>query len=296
MPRLYRSWMVGCLAVLLWPAAGRAQIPSVGSAEPVPNSPVTTELRTQFSTSYNNPGLQQSIEWSKRRLTRPGTGPMTAEAHISFGSQAVVSPSFARLGVWAQYAPLSILTLRAGAEPTQFFGTFDSLMSFARQDAAFDNDTRRERGGAAPGRALRVYATPTVRVRARRVVAMVSGDFERWYSSAPGPWFYEPMRDTLLESNGSDVAASRAVVMYEHVTAAGTRLGLGGLHTLQEVDSRALNKVQRAGAIGTLQSDGSWRFLNRPAMTLIVARYLDDPSKDGGIFVAFTLATTLRRH
>jgi hypothetical protein len=30
-------------------------------------------------------------------------------------------------------------------------------------------------------------------------------------------------------------------------------------------------------------------------MTVIVARYLDDPSKDGGIYAAFTLATTLRR-
>jgi hypothetical protein len=126
-------------------------------------------------------------------------------------------------------------------------------------------------------------------------VALASGDIERWYASAPGPWFYEPTRDTLLESNGSTVAASRTVVMYEHVTRAGTRLGVGGLHTLQEVDRRQLNKVQRLGAIGTLQSDGRWRFLNRPAMNVIVARYLDDPSKDGGIFAAFTLATTLRR-
>jgi len=214
---------------------------------------------------------------------------------VSFGSQAVVSPSFARLGFWAQYAPLSILTLRIGAEPSQFFGTFDSIMTFDRQDAAFDNDTRRERGGAAAGRMLRLYATPTVRIRAWRIVALASADIERWYSSAPGPWFFEPVRDTLLEPNGSDVAVSRAVVMYEHVTAAGTRLGLGGLHTLQEVDRRALNKVQRAGAIGTLQSDGRWRFLNRPTMTVTVARYLDDPSKDGGIYAAFTLATTLRR-
>lgn len=295
MPRLHRSWLAGCLAVVLWPVAAVAQTPATGPAALEPASPVTTELRTQFGASYNNPGLQQSIEWSKRRLTRAGGGPLTGDAHVSFGSQAVLSPSYARVGMWAEYAPLSILSLRLGAEPSQFFGTFDSLMSFDRQDAAFDNDTRRERGGAAAGRVLRLYATPTVRVRAGHVVALASGDIERWYSSAAGPWFYEPTRDTLLEARGSSLATSRVVVLYEHVTAAGTRLGLGGIHTFQEVDRRKLNEVQRLGVISTLQSDGRWRFLNRPALTVIVARYLEDPSKDGGYFAAMTVATTLRR-
>lgn len=287
--------MAGCLAVAFWPVAAVAQPPATGPTAFEPASPVTTELRTQFGASYNNPGLQQSIEWSKRRLTRPGAGPLTADAHVSFGSQAVLSPSYARVGVWAEYAPLSILSLRLGAEPSQFFGTFDSLMSFDRQDAAFDNDTRRERGGAASGRVVRLYATPTVRVRAGHVVALASGDIERWYSSSAGPWFYEPTRDTLLESRGSNVAASRVVVIYEHVTAAGARLGLGGIHTFQEVDRRKLNEVQRLGVISTLQSNGRWRFLNRPALTVIAARYLEDPSKDGGYFAAVTVATTLRR-
>lgn len=296
MSRPLRSRFCLGLALALWAAPAAAQPTDVPVSGSGPAAPVSTELRTQLATSYNNPGLQTSLDWSTRRLTRPEGGRLTNEAHVAFGSTGIVSPSYARLGVWAQYAPLSILVLRAGVEPAQYFGTFDSLMTFDRQDVPFDNDTRRDRGGASAGRALRLYATPTLRLRAGRVVAQVSSDIDRWFSSAAGAWFYEPTRDTLLKSGGSLLMASRAVVMYEHVTSGGTRVGVGGLHTFQQVDRRRLNEIQRLGVIGTLQSDRRWWFLRRPAVNLIVARYLEDPSKDGEYFAAFTLATTLRRH
>lgn len=289
---LFRAVLV---VAAMWPSATAAQPAPSGPAEPVAAPAVTTEVRTQVGTSYNNAGLQQSLEWSRRRLLRPGTGPMTADAHVSFGSQVAVSPSYARAGLWGQYAPLSLITVRVGVEPAQYFGTFDSLMSFERQDDAFDTDSRKARGGAASGRVLRIYATPTLRFRVGPLVAMASGDVERWASSAEGPWFYEPTRDTALKSTGASVLASRTIVMYEHVTGAGTRLGLGAIHTDQQVNRRHLNRVQRLGAITTIQSEGRWRWLRRPTVNLLVARYLDDPSKDGELYAALTIATTLRR-
>lgn len=295
MARSLGSRVVLGLAVIAWAAPAIGQPTEVPVAGAAPAGPVSTDVRTQLATSYNNPGLQWSLDWSTRRLTRPEGGRLTSDAHVALGSSAIVSPSNARLGVWAQYAPLSIAVLRAGVEPAQYFGTFDSLMTFDRQDVPFDNATRRDRGGASAGRALRLYVTPTLRLRAGRVVAQVSGDIDRWFSSAGGTWFYEPTRDTLLRSSGSLLTATRAVVMYEHATAGGTRVGLGGLHTFQQVDRRRLNEIQRLGLIGTLQSERPWRFLKRPAVNLIVARYLEDPSKDGEYFAALTVATTLRR-
>ncbi len=279
------------VVALVLPAAGQGVRPLDGA----PVSPVTTEVRAQLATSLNNAGLQQSVEWTRRRLLHPGASPLTADAHLSFGTQAAASPSYARLGVWGQYAPLSIVSLRAGIEPSQFFGTFDSLMSFAAQDVPFDNDTRRDRGGAAAGRTLRLYATPTLRLRAGHLVALASGDVERWTSSAAGPWFYEPTRDTVLRTDGTVLYAARSVLLYEHVTAAAARLGVGAMLTDQQVEGRRLNRVRRAGALVTLQSDGRWWWLNRPAVNVTVARYLDDPSKDGEVYAALSLATTLRR-
>jgi hypothetical protein len=280
---------------LLWPLFAAAQPATTAPAAAAPVAPVTTELRTQFGASINNLGLQQSLEWSRRRLLRPGGGPLTADANVSFGGQVLVSPSYLRFNVWGQYAPLSILTLRVGVEPAQYFGTFDSLMSFDRQADPFDNDSRKARGGAEAGRVLRIYATPTLGLRVGHVLAGVAGDIERWSSSAPGPWFYDPTRDTLLKSDGVGLASTRAIVMYEHVTDAGTRVGVGGIHTRQRVDGRSLNQIQRLGAITTIQSDGRLLGLNRPAMNVVVARYLDDPSKDGGWTAFVTIATTLRR-
>lgn len=287
------NWLPGlAAAAMLVSASAAAQtLPAGGPGAERPA--VTTEVRTQIGASYNNPGLQQSLEWSARRLLRPGARALFADAHLSTGAQAVVSPSYARLNLWAQYAPLSVVTLRVGVEPAQYFGTFDSLMSFERQDLAFDNDTRRDRGGAGPGRALRLYVTPTLRARAGAWSAQLSGDVERW-SASDGPWFYEPTRDTLLQSKGSTLMAARTVVLREHVSRRGTRVGLGAIHTLQQVNRGRLNQVQRVGALTTVQSDGRWRWLRRPAGALVVARYLDDPSKDGGWTAMFTLATTLR--
>jgi len=283
--------VVGAAAVV-WSSGASAQPVTAGADSRPPV--VTTELRTQLSASYNNPGIQQSLDWSKRRLLRPGGGPWTADAHLAAGVYTTMSPSFARVGAWAQYAPLSVFSLRVGVEPAQYFGTFDSLMSFDRQTAAFDNDSRRERGGARTGRVLRLYATPTLRARAGPWVGVVTGDVERWSASADGPWIYEPTRDTLLESHGSMLRSVRSLVMREHVSRAGTRVGLGAVHTLQRVDGKRLNQVQRLGGIVTLQSDGRWRWLRRPALNVAVARYLDDPSKDKGWTGWLTLATTLR--
>lgn len=295
MRRLNRTnaWAAVVMLAAILPARAAGQ--PAGQAPETSGPAVTTEMRTQFAVSYNNAGLQQSLEWSRRRLLQPGTGALTADAHLAFGSQVTLSPSYVRVSAWGQVAPVSFLTLRVGVEPAHYFGTFDSLMSFDRQDEPFDNDSRRDRGGAASGRVLRVYATPSLRGRVGHVTALVTADVERWVASAPGPWFYEPTRDTLLDTGGDDVLASRAVILYEHVTAAGTRLGVGGIHTFQQVDGRALNQVQRLGVISTLQSDGRWHFLRRPAVTVIVARYLEDPSKDGQWFAALTAATTLRR-
>lgn len=274
--------MVGAL-VLVCPADAVGQT----SSATAPAAP-TTELRTQLGVSHNNLGLQQSLEWTRR-----------ADPHFLFGAQVAVSPSYARLHFWAQYAPVPILTMRVGVEPAQYFGTFDSLMPFDTATQVFDTDSRKDRGGARADRAIRAYVTPTLRLRARRLVALASYEIEHWSSSSPGELFYEPTRDTLLKSGGGGLGAWRAVVMYEHVTAGATRVAVGGIHSVQDHDDSdvAFNnlRIQRAGLITSIQSDGRLLGLQRPSITATVGRYLDDPSKKDGWTATLTVATTLRR-
>jgi hypothetical protein len=280
------------IASVLFPATSLAQ-----SAQPAPPppSPVTTELRTQLGISYNNLGLQQSLEWSRKRLLRPGSGPMGADAHLMFGAQLAVSPSYARVNVWGQFAPVSILVVRAGVDQGQYFGTFDSLLPFDRPEDLFDTDSRKERPGAKADRVRRLYLSPTLRLRVGRILAAGTADLEQWSSSSDGAYFYEPTRDTLLKSDNSALIGTRAIVMYEHMTDAGSRIAIGGLFTLQRVDDKDLNKVKRLGAILSLQSDARRFGLNQPTLNLIVTNYLDDPWKDGEWSAAMTIAATLRR-
>jgi hypothetical protein len=285
--------MMGGLG-LVWPATVVGQTSPAGA----PATP-TSELRTQLGVSYNNLGLQQSLEWTRRRPIRPGSGPLTADRHVAFGAQVAVSPSYARLHVWAQFAPVSILTLRFGVEPAQYFGTFDSLMPFDTADQPFDTDSRKDRGGARADRATRVYFTPTFRVRVRHVLALASIDGESWSSSSPGTFFYEPTRDTLLKSRGASLGVGRVALMYEHVAAGGTRVGVGGIYTSQnhagsaEVIKRL--HIERAGVITSIQSDGRLLGLRRPNITATVSRYLKHPTKTDEWTATLTVAATLRR-
>ncbi len=273
---------------LLLPAAAAAQS----------SAPVVTELRTQFGASINNAGAQQTLDWSRRKALAPTAGPLRADAHAQFGITTTITPSYGRLGVWAQIAPVSMVVVRAGVEPAFYFGTFNSLMSLTHRDAPFDTDTRKARGGATTGTVWRWYVTPTIRARVGRVVAQASADVERWSASVDGPLFYEPTRDTLLAVAGDTVIGLRHVVMYEHVKAGGGRVSVGGLHTLQCVGglrNARLNQIQKLGAVVALQATGRLAGLSSPNITAIVARYLDDPSKQDGWTAAVTVGGTLRR-
>lgn len=292
--RSYLCWPLLMIAVL-WSRGAAAQPSAAAQASGTSAPPVTTDLRTQLGLTINNLGVQQSLEWSRRRLLAPDAGPLRSDAHLQFGATAAVSPSYARLGVWGQVAPLSIFVVRAGVEPDYFFGTFNSLMSFDRKDEPFDTDTRKARGGATSGTAWRAYVTPTLRVRVGHLVAAATADIERWASSAEGPLFYEPSRDTLLKVDGGSVIAVRHVALYEHVKASGARVSVGALHTLQRVDRSRLNQVQKLGALVVAETDGRFAGLSRPSATIFVARYLDDPSKDGEWTVGVAIAATLRR-
>ena len=86
--------------------------------------------------------------------------------------------------------------------------------------------------------------------------------------------------------------------MYEYVRASGATVSLGGIHTLQRVSGfkgAQLNQVQKLGVLFMTQSDGRFAGLTRPSLTVMVAQYLDDPSKEGGWTAAAAVGVSLRR-
>ena len=279
------------------PCLAQSTARNPGTVQVAPNAVPAgvTEVHGQLGASINNPGLQQVFELSWRRPLTVSRSRWLSEAHIAIGGLTAFTPTQARAGAWVEIAPVSIVVFRAGVEPGYYFGTFNSLTSFDSRTDAFDPDSLRARGGAVSGTASRVYLTPTLRFRAGRFVGAMSANFEWWSSSAPGPFFYEPTRDTLLDVNGDRLTDITSAVLYEHPLESGGHLSAGVLHVLTRVNSQTLNQIQRFGVVSNRQFTGRVLKLAMPSVTVSVARYLDDPSKHGEWTAAGAIGFSVRR-
>ncbi len=236
------------------------------------------EVRGQVGASINNAGLQNTLDVSWTWPASRSKHPLFSGAHLSTGITNAITPTQTKLGGWIEYSPLSILDLRAGVDPSAYFGTFDSLMAFPSYAEPFDPDSREARGGAKAGTAARVYVSPTLKFKAGPLVGSAGAEFEWWRSSADGAFFYEPTRDTLLKSSGDRMMTTTSVLMYQWTTGQGA-LSVGGIHSSIQVFDAADNRIQRLGLIA-VKEFGAARFrVPHPRVTMVVARYLDDPSK-----------------
>jgi hypothetical protein len=247
------------------------------------------ELSETLAASVNNLGLQNVLELSWRRPLSASRNPLLSGAHTAFGVSHTLTPSYTRVGAWAQVSPLSVLDLRVGVEPTAYFGTFHSLMSFDSYGDSFTNDARDQRGGAGFGTAGRVYLSPTLKMKAGPVVAVAGADFEWWRSDARGPLFYEPARDTLLKASGDQLLSTSSVLLYERALGPRGQLAGGLIHQLTYVYAAPANKIQRLGVL-VVRQFGARRFgLRRPRLLATVGYYLDDPSKKHQVSAAIAL-------
>ncbi len=254
---------------------------------------VSSELRGQIGGSINNAGAQLLVEYSRSRPLFASQDALLAGAHISGGAVTAMTPASVRGGAWIEAAPLSIISVRAGVEPAYYFGTFDSLASFSGRFDAFDAATRRDRGGAEPGSARRLYLTPSLRGRAGRFIAVASADFEWWSSTAAGPLFYEPTRDTLLDVSGDRLTVINAAALYEH--SEGRPLRTGVMYSRMRVAGGSRNEVERLGVVSTYQAGGRLLSFARPNVTMSAYRYLEDSSKRGQWAASAAIGFSLRQ-
>jgi len=261
------------------PVAAAAQVPP--ASEPAqPPAGFQRTVSDQLAGSVNEPGLQNTLNmfWT-RPLSRSGN-PLLADAHLSLGLVSVLTPAAARLGGWIEFSPLSIVDIRAGVEPGVYFGTFNSVLSFATYSDPFDRETREARTDTKSATGSRAYVEPALKMRAGPFVARVGAEFERWSSSTAGPFFYEPTRDTLLKATGDYLMTLTSVAMYQQASASGNLMGAGVIHNSTRVfDAPSGNRSERIGLVG-FHEFGSPRFrLPHLRATVLVWRYLKDPSK-----------------
>lgn len=271
---LTRALAVPVLVIIACPAPAQETAPA-GQAQAAPHR----EVSGQLGASVNNLGLQNTVEVAWTWPLSTSSHPLLSGAHIATGVTHAITPAQTRLGGWIEYAPLSIVSVRAGIDPTAYFGTFNSLMSFDHYTDPFSKKDRDSHGGARSGTAAKVYVSPTVKMKVGSLVAMSSADFEWWRSTAPGALFYEPTRDTLLKSDGDRLVNTTTVAMIQRAPRGGGTLSAGAIHALTYVFDAPGNRIQKLGVIAVREFASRHVHLPHPRVTLVVARYLDDPSK-----------------
>ena len=267
---------------------------ALGSAVASADGP-QRRLSNTLGLSANPIGLQDQLTLSGRWALSRSTNPFLSDAHVAVGVTNHFSPAYDRLELWAEISPLSVLDLKAGVEPVFYFGTFGHLVSFPSYDADFGKDAREAIKDQAVSRTgLRYHFSPTLKMKVGRVVARSGAEFEWWRVDGPGDFFYEPMRDTLLDSDGDALMVLSSQVFYELPPTPGGRKLLAGLfHERINVYDAPRNRRHRLGpiAVWTL---GARRFgVGEPTLIGSVFSYLQDPSKDGELggflAVSFTM-------
>jgi hypothetical protein len=253
-------------------------------------------LQESLGASVNNLGLQNTLDLAWSWPLSSSENPLRKDAHLSLGLSHALTPSYTRLAAFVELSPLSILDVRVGIEPAAYFGTFGNLISFSGYSVPFDKETRDARKAeASAGTGLRTYVSPTLKLKLGSVIAVASADFEWWRSSAAGPLFYEPMRDTLLETSGDGMVAVSSVLLHERTLASRGTLAYGLIHQLTYVYDAPGNRIQRAGVVVARQFAGKRFRCQEPRVAGYLSYYLDDPSKKNQLGAALGVSFKLGR-
>jgi hypothetical protein len=240
-------------------------------------------VRDTLGASVNLPGFQNTFEiswrWDKAAL----------------GVGHVLSPSFTRINVWAEWVPTPPIAVRAGVEPAAYFGRSGALMSYDLYDADFSKEARDLREDEQAGFGGRAYVSPSLRLKAGHFVATSTAEFEWWRSDTPGPLYYEPSRDTLLKTDGDRLWTLTTIVLFEIEGAEGRKLALGANHRRLRVFDAPENDVQRLGGV-LIWTIGERRFgVRQPTVLANAGVYLEDRFKEDGVFVTVGVRFLLGR-
>jgi hypothetical protein len=285
--RLARCLGVAVAVALGWSVSARAQ-----AVDRAPAPATSRQVIDTVGASVNTPGLQNAltVAWSRRLGT--SDAPLKKDAHLTFGVSQLLAPSYARIAPWVEYAPLSILDVRCGIEPSVYFPTYGTFAPFTSYDQDYSWDTVSEMEGSS-ALAVRLYVKPRVRVRVGPIVAFVQGEVERWQTNADAALIYEPWRDTLIRAAGATLVSETDALMVEHAVSGG-KWSVGVTHDiLSNVDSSA-TRIERAGVLVIREFAGKRFGLRAPTFVASAAYYLNDPSKEGTVYAWMALSFRVR--
>jgi hypothetical protein len=269
----------------------------LAAAAPATAGGAERSIRNTLGGSVNLPGVQNALDVSWRWRLRGKDAPMLfREAHLAAGVSHALTPNHTRLGVFGQFAPLSIFELRAGFEPVAYLGIVGAALSYDAPDVDYSKRARdaiRARAEYAAG--YRAYVSPAVQFKLGPLAGRSVAELEWWRVAVRGDFFYEPARDVLLRARGDRVLTVFSVLLHERELSNGRRLSFGALHRLSDVRDAPQRRSERLGVLG-IYALGERRFgLRQPTLYLAAYDYVKDPFKKRQLGATAAIAFELGR-
>jgi hypothetical protein len=180
------------------------------------------------------------------------------------GLNDTLSPVYNRVGGYVEYSPIALFNLKVGVESTVYYGILGSLLEFQDPSDNFneaERDLLEEAGADQFGVAARVYAEPTLRFKAGPILGQATATIEGWRMlTGPEAFFYEPQRDTLINSGGDVVIMTSSALLFEKKFAGpGKWIRAGLAHDLLAVSGESENQRQTVGAMSIVSFGGKRR-------------------------------------
>lgn len=292
------GWLALGLATLLAASSALAQdrgaraddAAYVGEAEGAYVPPPKNRLWYSNATfvRYNPLGLINVHRVGLRHRLSTKDSILFQDTYVFAGAGAIVTPAWARVGAYAEVQPLAILRAFAEVSGVGYYSTFDQILTWPEQDAAYDDDSIAERGdnGEATaeigytitfGGTLRAKVGP-IAVRSTAQVSSINLALDE-----PNLYFYDQYWDRLAPDGGWMVLNDLDVLYVKD------KLRLGVRHTFSDTldgnggDATGALSHHRVGPLF------AWQFYNKkpgatfnqPTVFVLAQWWMQHPYRTG---------------
>lgn len=211
---------------------------------------------------YNPLGLINVTRagWRHRLSTKDGI--LFQDTYSFVGGGAIVTPAWARVGLYAEVQPLAILRVFTEVSGVGYYGTFDQILTWDDQGAMYSDDTIAARGEAGEasaelgwtftvGGTLRAKVGP-IAMRSTAQVSRIDLALDQ-----DGLYFYDQYWDRLAPDGGFMVLNDLDLLFVKD------KLRLGARHTFSDTLDGNGGDVDGALAHHRLGPLFAWQFADK---------------------------------
>lgn len=206
-----------------------------------------------------------------------------------------LSPSAALGSVHVEWMPWIVMPLRIEYDYYRFFGAGYGLLSFDSPQASLNEDRISDRKDQEAANGHRFLFQPTLQGKIGPVILRNQTDLAYYTFSGRGPYFLELEYFTLLK-DGDWLVSNRTQTLVEFWKGSkGQTLLAGPYYEVTRAGDARITQ-QKVGALLYWVPMEKLASLDRPHVGLKVAYHLEDPDRQGQLYVQFAVGFEFDLH